>query len=252
MSIAAAIAFEAWAEGEGHEMTFVERSVTVSGVRHRFQVALPRDWSPDREWPVVLFLHGAGERGTNTRAAVQVGLGPQLKRRPREFVAVFPQCRPEAWWTDARMQSVALAALDAATTEFHGDRRRTTLAGLSMGGYGAIGLAAAHPERFAAVVAICGGVLPPWLRGRPILEGEADPYAAAAAALGKTPVWLFHGAADNVIPVEESRKLHQALEAAGGDVRYTEYAGVDHNSWDRAFGEEPLYDWLGSHSIGPR
>jgi predicted peptidase len=123
--------------------------------------------------------------------------------------------------------------------EFRGDPKRLYLTGLSMGGFGSIAFAAKRAGQFAAVVPICGGVL---RRGEQPPPG--DPYAEAAAKIGKTPVWLFHGGADPTVPVTESRKMEAALKAAGGDVRYTEYPGVGHNSWDKAYAEVDMAKWL--------
>jgi predicted peptidase len=148
------------------------------------------------------------------------------------------------------MQAVALAALAAATKEFKGDPRRTYLTGLSVGGYGSWHLAAKYPGKFGAVVAICGGIAPPERVRRMHPEmvantypDEAQSYADIARKIGKTPVWIFHGGADDTVPVEYSRKLNdalEALEAAGGNVRYTEYPAALHNSWDEAFAEPDL------------
>jgi predicted peptidase len=147
------------------------------------------------------------------------------------------------------MEAVALATLDNTMKEFHGDPERTYLTGLSMGGYATWNIAARHPGRFAAYVVVCGGVRPnadhPRLKSS--LEGDpaiSDPYAEIARRVGKTPVWIFHGDADPAVPVEESRKMAEALCAAGGNVKYTEYHGVPHNSWDKAYAEPELVPWL--------
>jgi predicted peptidase len=132
--------------------------------------------------------------------------------------------------------------------EFNGDRDRLYLTGLSMGGYGAWSLAAKYPGKFAAIVPVCGGIRPP--AAVPIPEAakmadlSVDPYAATARSIGKTPVWIFHGGADPVVPPEESRKMNEALLAAGGNVKYTEYEKVGHNSWDKAYAEPELMPWM--------
>src|SRR4029077_12795640 len=101
--------------------------------------------------------------------------------------------------------------------------------------------------RFAALAIVCGGVVPPpglTLPKEALPPPSADPYSSAATKVGKTPVWLFHGNADPAVPVTESRKMVEALKAIGGDVRYNEYEGVGHNSWDRAYGEAEIFPWM--------
>jgi predicted peptidase len=146
------------------------------------------------------------------------------------------------------MQALALKALDQIIEELNGDRKRTYLTGLSMGGYGSWAIVAKNPARFAALAIVCGGVRPPPGVNVPQpsdgLAAAADPYGTVAAKVGKTPVWVFHGGADTAVPVTESRKMVEALKSAGGNVRYNEYEGVGHNSWDRAYGEPEIFTWM--------
>jgi predicted peptidase len=167
---------------------------------------------------------------------------------------VIPQCGKDKIWGEPDMQAQALAALDASIKEFHGDRNHIYLSGLSMGGFGTWEIAAAHPGRFAALVPICSGVRP--LKDWPQLKVElandakaADPYAEVARRIGNTPVWMFHGDADQAVPVEESRHMAEALKAAGAEYKYTEYPGVNHNSWDKAYAEPELVPWLLSKAL---
>lgn len=227
---------------------FVKASLTLQGEKFVYQVFVPHAWSPSEEWPVILFLHGAGERGNDGRQQLAVGLGPAVRRQEKRFPAlvVFPQCRQGAWWTDPQMEELALAALNETLERYNGDRERIYLTGISMGGYGTFYLAARHPELFAAAVAICGGVVPPPRVSRslpPDLRG-GDPYRKMAARLASIPFWIFHGSADPIVPVEESRRMVAALQAAGARVKYTEYPGVGHNSWDRAYAEPGLFGWM--------
>ncbi|PYV07234.1 MAG: phospholipase, partial [Acidobacteria bacterium] len=161
-------------------------------------------------------------------------------------VVVLPQCRKEKWWTFPEMEAQTIAALDESIREFHGDPARVYLTGLSMGGYGTWSLGSKYPGRFAALAPICGGVRLPRGARLPagIPEPPPDPYAAASRKIGKTPVWIFHGGADPVVPVSESRQMNEALKTAGGNVRYTEYEKVGHNSWDRAYAEPEVFTWL--------
>jgi predicted peptidase len=230
---------------------FLDRTVTVAGTSYRYQVFVPNNWTKKEKWPVVLFLHGSGERGDTGLLQTDVGLPHAIRtsRKPVPFVVVIPQCLTEHVWTEDAMEAQALAALDQSIKEFNGDRDRVYLTGLSMGGYGTWDLAAKYPGRFAAYVPVCGGVSAP--KDFPQIAGSlgrdhniADSYAETAKRIGKTPVWIFHGDADDAVPVEESRKMAEALKAAGANYKYTEYPGVGHNSWDKAYAEPELVPWL--------
>jgi predicted peptidase len=227
---------------------FLERSVDVAGITHRYQVFVPATAAGGAHPPVILFLHGSGERGSDNQAQVPVGIGAYVRQHMDDFpaIVVFPQAPADTEWN--QIVDVVTVQLEAATEEFGGDRDRTYLTGLSMGGFGTWDLALRAPDRFAAVVPICGGLVSP---GRPSMNvaavaGEADPYAAAARRLKDMPTWIFHGARDDVVPPEYSRRMHAALQAAGAkDVRYTEFPNAQHNSWDPAYLETPaLWSWL--------
>jgi predicted peptidase len=239
------------AHAKKQETGFLDRSVAVSGTSYKYQVFVPENWSPKQKWPIILFLHGAGERADDGLIQTQVGIGRAIREHRDRFpaIVVLPQCRKEHWWTQSPMDDEAMAALEAATKEFHGDPNRTYLTGLSMGGYGTWYLAAKYPGRFAAIAPICGGVLmPDAARAQP--TGDVTPYTEAAKKVGgKTPTWIFHGADDPVVPVTESRKMNDAMKALGGDVRYTEYPGVGHDSWNKAYDEADLFTWMFSKSL---
>jgi predicted peptidase len=226
------------------ETGFLDRSVTVAGTQYKYQVFVPDNWTKKKKWPVILFLHGAGERADDGLVQTQVGIGAAIRRYRDRFptIVVMPQCRKDVFWAGA-MADVAMAALEAAQKEFHGDATRTYLTGLSMGGYGTWYLAGKYPGRFAALVPICGGVLVPD-KARAQSADDHSPYTEAAKKVGKTPVWIFHGGDDPVVPVTESRRMAEAMKALGGEVRYTEYPGVDHNSWDKAYAESELLPWM--------
>mgnify|MGYP000869959750 CR=1 FL=1 len=226
---------------------FLARELVLDGRSYRYRVFVPAAPGPR---PVVLFLHGSGERGGDNLAQTRVGLGPYLRTQP-DFpaIVVFPQSPAGESW-EGRTAAMAMAALEQASREFGGDRARTYLTGMSRGGYGTVALALAHPGRFAALVPVCGGVTAPGTR--PDLDdlyvhavaGAHDPFAAAAHGLARTPVWLYHGAADPVVPAAQSRRLHASLQAAGAPVRYTELPGVGHDAWDAAYRDPALWRWL--------
>ncbi len=236
------------------ETGFLNRTVTVAASVHRYQVYVPASFSPDRAWPVVLFLHGAGEGGSNGLLQTNVGLGPALRRTPERFAAlvVFPQSPRGHPWRGL-MAELALRTLERTVEEFNGDPRRLYLTGVSMGGYGTWRLALEHPHRFAAIAPVCGGLDVPGRRGLPELPDEEapipEPFLAAARQLRHLPTWVFHGDEDPIIPVSESRVAVRALREVGAPVRYTEYPGVEHDSWDPAYAEPELMPWLLSHTL---
>lgn len=230
------------------ETGFLDRAVTVAGQRYRYQVYVPADYAMDATWPVILFLHGAGERGTDGLLQTTVGLGPAIRGAPKRFpaIVVFPQAPPDSQWVGMPAE-MALAALVQTMAEFHADPDRVYLTGLSMGGHGTWYLAYRHPDRFAAVVPICGWVPDfPRFRGSvPVVppdSGEAIP--ALARRLARTPIWIFHGEMDAVVPVSGSREPAAALKAVSADARYTEYLGLNHNSWDATYASDQFTRWL--------
>lgn len=201
----------------------------------RYLFLKPEEIEPGKKYPLILFLHGAGERGTDPEVLKKHFLptiaSEEYQRKFPCFV-VAPQCRPDHWWTARRrgensadedkgpMMEMALQCVDEVIGEFPVDKNRLYLTGLSMGGYGSWDLAARQPDRWAAVVPICGG------------GDEAD-----AEKLKNIPIWAVHGDADQAVPVEESREMVKAIKDAGGDPKYTEYPGVGHDSWTQAYAD---------------
>jgi len=233
--------------GGEHDL-FLAREIVVAGTTHRYRVFVPSHRTGSEKPPVVLFLHGSGERGSDGVKPTQSGLGPYVRAHADTFpaIVVFPQVPENQEWSDNA--TLAFAALDAATREFGGDPDRTYLTGLSMGGYGTWELALLQPARFAALVPICGGITRP--RDRPSLEvrtvsGASDPFAETARRLRDKPIWIFHGAKDDIVPPDESRHMAAALKSAGAaDARYTEFPDANHNSWDPAYATPELWTWL--------
>ena len=243
---------------KSHETGFLDRTIALQGVTYKYQVFIPDNWTPRQKWPVILFLHGSGERADDGLQQTDTGIGTAIRvdRTRIPAIVVMPQCRKNLWWVEPPMADLAIATLDAATKEFHGDTSRTYLTGLSMGGYGTWYLAQKYPGRFAALVVICGGIHPPpaTLKAHPELikwapEDGPKSYAEAAARIGKVPVWIFHGADDEIVPVTESQRMQAAMKQVGAEVHYTEYAGVKHVSWDKAYDDPNLFAWLFSKSL---
>lgn len=234
------------------ETGFLNRRLDFHGVTYRFQVYLPEDYRRDdrRQWPMILFLHGRGERGAEGMWQTQIGLPLEVRDHPERwpFIIVMPQCSYPNFWTDPGMLQMAMATLDQETAEFHADPARTYLTGISMGGYGAWELARDYPHRWAAIVIAAGG--PFWSYSPERWQEAATLPAEYARAVGRTPVWLFHGSEDNVVPLRESELMYNALKAGGGDVRLWIYQDLHHDSWSRAFNEPDLPRWLLAHRAG--
>jgi predicted peptidase len=221
-------------------------SVTEAGqaVEFRYRLLAPAAPAAGERYPLVVFLHGAGERGRDNEKQLKYlptwMAEPVLRERHPCFL-LAPQCREgERWvdvsWADTKStpQSplttdmlAAVAAMQYVISHEAVDPARIYLTGLSMGGYGTWDLAARQPERFAAILPICGG-------------GDE----ATAPRLAKLPIWCFHGDADTVVPVERSRTMIAAVRAAGGSPKYSELPGVGHDSWTPAYRDKAVLDWL--------
>lgn len=237
------------------ETGFLNRTLAFPETRYRYQIYVPPSYTPDQSWPVILFLHGAGERGDDGLLPTEVGLGSEIRQHVDRIpaIVVFPQSRPNTIWAGP-MEDQALKALDQTVKEFHGDPQRLYLSGISMGGFGTWNLAIRHPEKFAAIAPVCGWiVLPPSLskygfpREAASLGQPKSPYEAAAKILSKIPIWVFHGAVDPLVPVTESRNMVAALKNLKAEVRYSEYPQVAHNAWNNAYSEPDFFDWLLAH-----
>lgn len=227
-----------------NETGFLDRTISVAGEEHRYQVYLPANYDPGMRWPVILFLHGAGERGQDGLAPTHVGLGRAIRFDWESWpaIVVFPQVPAGESW-QGTSADVAIAALDKTLNEYSTDPNRQYLTGLSLGGNGTWYLGYHHTERFAALVAVCGFVD---LDGRfpNFLGSSANSFAALAEDLVNKPVWIVHGDADVVVPVEQSRNMAEALKAVGAEVHYSELPGINHNSWDAAYSDGELISWL--------
>lgn len=236
------------ASAQRRETGFLDRTVAHGGLSYPYQVFVPVGYTPDRAWPIILFLHGAGERGADGSLQTTVGLAPAIRRDRSRFPAliVMPQLPQDSQWVGAPAEA-AVEALRRTMAEFRVDSSRIYLTGISMGGHGSWYLAFRYPELFAAVAPICG-----WVTERPDLPGSvpvvpADsgpPLPTLAARLRHMSIWIFHGEMDQVVPVAASREAAAALRAVGGHIRYTELLGLDHNAWDAAYGSQAFTDWL--------
>ena len=206
------------------EKTF-ECEVTVTA-RLRYLLALPEGYDDDKErrWPLLVFLHGAGESGDDLSKVKVHGPPKLLASAKRSFpcIVVSPQSPGRGWNPD-----VLLALVDEVCRQERVDEDRIWLTGLSMGGFGTWALAAARPERFAAIVPICGG-------GNPRDAGK----------IAGLPAWVFHGAKDAVVPLAASQTMVDAVREQGGEPRFTVYPDAGHDSWTEAYDDPALWEWL--------
>lgn len=184
-----------------------------------------------RRWPLILFLHGAGERGHDPDILKRHGIPKIVETQPDfPFIALSPQCNAGASWEGYIHALVLLLEETIGTLPVDGDRVHLT--GISMGGAGVWRLAVETPERFAALVPICG-------YGSP-----SHGFPERACVLSDVPIWVFHGAMDDVVPLVESTRMVETLKACGGNVRFTVYPDAGHDSWTRTYDNPELYDWL--------
>ena len=230
----AALAVSASAEDKP-KTGFIDKTFTnADKTTSPYVVFVPKDYDGTKEYPVILFLHGAGEtKQPNAKKEgqlpVNVGIGPAIKKREKDFpfIVVIPRAEGFGWGADSANAKRALAMLDEVNKEYKTDANRQYLSGLSMGGMGTWSIAMAHPDRFAAIVPVCG-------------RGDTK----TAEKIKDLPCWCFHGDADASVKVEGSREMIDAIKKAGGSPKYTEYPGVGHNSWDKAYATDELYTWL--------
>jgi predicted peptidase len=208
--------------------TEIRKTVTVNYLLH-----LPREYgqNPGTRWPLILFLHGAGERGSDLTKLTAYG-PPKLVAEGQElpFIVVSPQVPARSTWDIDALN----ALLDEVLQKYAVDEDRVYLTGVSMGGAGTWRLASAHPERFAAIAPVCG-----W----------GDP--AMAHRLAGIPTWVFHGAKDDLVPLQASQEMVDALKQAGSEPKFTIYPEVRHDSWTPAYNDPALFKWLLSHRRTP-
>ena len=200
-------------------------------VKMNYLLYLPDEYDSIESWPLVLFLHGAGERGNDLELVKKHGppkLAAEGKKFP--FIIVSPQCAEDLSWEPIELT----ALLDQIIKTYNVDEDRIYVTGLSMGGFGTWRLAAYTPERFAAIAPICGGGEPFW----------AKRYA-------NLPTWVFHGALDTAVPLRRSEEMVAAMKKPGSEPKFTIYPEAKHDSWTETYDNPELYEWLLSQTREP-
>jgi predicted peptidase len=201
-------------------------------VNLEYLLYLPKNYqNSNQRWPLILFLHGIGERGADLELLKLHGI-PKVIAQGTDFpfIVISPQCPEDTIWTNELDALHAL--LEAIIEKYNVDRSRIYLTGLSMGGYGTWHLAATYPSLFAAIVPICGGTTP--------FVG----FPERIQVLKNVPVWAFHGAEDEVVPLQGSQELVDVLKAHQGNVKFTVYPDTEHDSWTQTYENPDLYEWL--------
>lgn len=215
------------------ELTFRPGNLkmTKTVTAYPYLIYMPGMYCPDVEeqWPVVFFLHGSGERGNDPELVKKNGPPAMIGEwEDSHFFLISPQCPEGEVWDNDRL----MALVKEIREKYHIDSTRMYLTGLSMGGYGTWNLACAYPGVFAAIAPVCGGG-----------------FRLLAHKLKDTPVWAFHGDEDTIVPPSESKRMTDAVNAAGGNAILTLYPGIGHNSWEPAYNNTELYTWLLSHQL---
>jgi predicted peptidase len=199
---------------------------------------VPRDYQEGSTtlWPLILFLHGRGESGGNLNIVKHHGI-PRVIEEAEDFpcITVSPQCPANTDWVALIRPLMSL--LSSIIEELRVDRQRVYLTGLSMGGRGTWALAVEYPEIFAALIPICGRV------------PDVDQFMEKVRVLKDVPIWVFHGAKDSTVPIENSESIVAALRAVQGNVSYTVYPDADHDSWTETYSNPELYRWMLSQSL---
>lgn len=220
----------AFSQTDKQAFHFFQKEVKIT-LSANYLLYLPKDYNEsDKDFPLILFLHGMGERGTDIEKVKTHGI-PKLISEGKEFpfIVVSPQCPDEYFWND----DVLIALLDEIEQNYRVDKNRIYVTGLSMGGHGTWTLALAQPNRFAAIAPVCG-----W--GHPV----------EFCKLAQMPIWVFHGAKDFVVPLNDSQQIVEQLKKCGATkVKFTIYPEATHDSWTETYNNEELYKWFLEQSL---
>jgi predicted peptidase len=231
---------------EGVATGFINKTMQVRGETRRYVVYVPFEYTPEKPWPLILFLHGVGESGDDGLLQTTVGIGPAIRRHPELFpcLVVMPQC-PKGKFYDSIIEDLE-TCLEQTRKEYNVDPKRMYLTGLSMGGYGTWIWGATKTDTFAALMPVCGGgvMLDMQLF---IGAGSEEPFGTfeeRVKRLATVPIWAFHGAKDTTVPPSRSQQMVKVVREAGGNVKYTEFPDMAHNAWDKVYPDPEVMQWL--------
>ena len=214
----------------GFLLVMLSSSCFLFEVDYDYLIYIPKEKPDSGEYPLLLFLHGRGESGTNLELVKKHGPPSFLNENSDfPFLTVSPQCSNEKVWEPKPL----LRLIRDIEVRYPIDKNRIYITGLSMGGYGTWDLAQTAPDRFAAIAPVCGG---------------SSLSLSKIDVLKDMPIWAFHGAKDEIVPPSETIQLVERLESVGGNVRFTLYPDADHDSWTETYNNQELYDWLLSHT----
>ncbi len=202
----------------------IEKEINID-----YLINIPEDYKKtDKEFPLLIFLHGAGERGSDLEMVKSWG-PPKIAENDKKFpyILISPQCPKGDWWSSFTQIENLHALITSIIENYRIDKNRVYLTGLSMGGYGTWALSCEYPELFAAIAPICGG-------GQPRMTRK----------IKNIPTWVFHGGKDQVVPISESIEMVDALKKYGGNVEFTIFPEATHNSWSQAYNETELLKWF--------
>lgn len=198
-------------------------------VSFKYYIYFPDNYyDSDTSFPMVLFLHGSGERGDDIRLVEEHGIPKMINNgHTFPFITVAPQCPKFQRWSEPLYSKSLIFLVEEIIRNNRVDIGRIYATGLSMGGYGTLSIAKERPDLFSAIIPVCGGM-----------------DTTNIANLKEIPIWLFHGDADEVVPVENSELIYDLLKPINPDIKITIYKGVDHNSWDRTYDNKKMYEWM--------
>ena len=203
-------------------------SLTIP-VSLKYNIYYPDNYyDSDTTFPLVLFLHGAGERGNDLSLVEKHGI-PKMINNGEDFpfITIAPQCPKNQWWSEPLYVKTLILLVEDIIRSNKIDIGRIYATGLSMGGYGTLAIAKERPDLFSAIIPVCGGM-----------------DTTDIERLKDIPIWLFHGDEDKVVPVENSELIYDLLKPMNPDIKITIYKGVNHNSWDMTYNDKKIYDWI--------
>lgn len=218
---------------------FLTKTLAVGDHARQYSLFIPHTYSPAKRWPVIVFLHGIGEAGSDAQSNLTVGLGPEIAQHARDFpfIVIFAQSTG-GWDADSNAAADVIATLEQVKKDYSVDAERVVLSGLSTGGYGTWAIGAKYHHEFAALVPMCG-------------------YSAKESMipeLAKIPVWAFHNSGDPFVLANSSNSSCEQINKAGGHAKYTEYGALGHDCWHAAYADPELFSWMlaqrRSHAAG--